>query len=73
MSGTPTGGQRAAKTNKKKHGRNFYKKIGQLGGKKSRGGGFACKKVGADGLTGAERARLAGSKGGQKRWEKVNA
>ncbi len=70
MSVTQTGGKRAAETNKKKHGKNFYKKIGQLGGKKSRGGGFASQKVGADGLTGRERAALAGSKGGQKRWSK---
>ena len=70
MSGASTGGQRAAETNKKKHGKNFYKKIGKIGGTKSRGGGFASQKVGADGLTGKERAALAGSKGGQKRWNK---
>lgn len=32
MSGTPIGGRKAAKTNRKKHGRDFYKKIGAKGG-----------------------------------------
>lgn len=39
--------------------------IGAKGGKISRGGGFKSEKIGADGLTGYERARIAGRKGGQ--------
>lgn len=41
MAGTVTGGKAAAKTNRAKYGRNFYRIIGARGGKKSRGGGFA--------------------------------
>lgn len=65
MPGVREGGLKAAKTNKQKYGADFYKRIGALGGLKSRGGGFASDKVGADGLTGQERARLAGAKGGK--------
>lgn len=64
MAGTIEGGRKAAATNKAKYGREFYAHIGSIGGKKSRGGGFASDKVGKDGLTGAERAREAGRKGG---------
>lgn len=45
--------------------REYYRNIGRMGGQKSRGGGFASEKVGNDGLTGQERARLAGAKGGK--------
>lgn len=38
--------------------------IGAKGGKLSTTGGFASDKVGADGLTGRQRARIAGAKGG---------
>ena len=41
-----------------------YKKMGRLGGKASGKGGFASTVIGKDGLTGAERARSAGSTGG---------
>lgn len=64
MSGTVKGGKKASITNKQKHGEDFYKRIGRKGGKKSSNGGFASSKVGLDGLTGLERARLAGRKGG---------
>ena len=64
MSGTVSGGKKAAQTNIKKHGKDFYRDIGRKGGKRSRGGGFASQKVGKDGLTGTERAKLAGHKGG---------
>jgi len=64
MAGTTEGGRKAAATNKAKYGRGFYAHIGSMGGKKSRSGGFASDKVGKDGLTGAERAREAGRKGG---------
>lgn len=57
MAGTTFGGGRAAKTNKKRHGSDFYARIGAMGGKKSRGGGFAANR---------DLARMAGAKGGRK-------
>lgn len=69
MSGTLEGSKKAQATMKAKYGEEgrilFFKRIGQKGGKKSTNGGFASTKVGADGLTGYERARLAGQKGGK--------
>lgn len=65
MSGTKEGGAKAAAQNKLKYGKDFYKKIGSKGGKLGVTGGFASDKVGADGLSGRERAKVAGSKGGQ--------
>lgn len=56
MAGTVEGGRRAALTNKKRYGKEFYVKIGTAGGKKSRGGGFAAN---------PELAREAGRKGGK--------
>lgn len=64
MSGTQLGGQLAAATNKRRYGETFYADIGKIGGKKGRTGGFASAKIGADGLTGRERAAIAGQKGG---------
>ena len=66
MPGTLAGGRKAAKTNKKRHGADFYARIGAMGGAKSTTGGFASTKVGEDGLTGPERAKLAGAIGGLK-------
>lgn len=63
--GNPDGGRKAAKTNFKKYGPDFYKIIGRMGGVKSTKGGFASEKPGKDGLTGRERARLAGQVGGK--------
>lgn len=57
MSGTNIGGVKAAATNKKKWGKDFYKRIGALGGQKSKGGGFAAN---------PELAREAGRRGGLK-------
>ncbi len=65
MAGTKTGGVKAATTNKTKYGTDFYAMIGAKGGKRGKTGGFASDKKGHDGLTGRERARLAGSKGGR--------
>ena len=65
MAGTKQGGMRAAQTNKTKYGTDFYASIGAKGGKRGKTGGFASAKKGADGLSGRERARLAGSKGGR--------
>lgn len=64
MSGSREGGRKAAATNKKKYGKDFYANIGRKGGKRGRAGGFASEKPGKDGLTGPERARIAGAKGG---------
>lgn len=64
MTGSILGGKKCAKTNRERHGEDFYSRIGKIGGTKSRGGGFASSKVGADGLTGLQRARIAGRKGG---------
>lgn len=65
MAGTKAGGLKAAATIKRIKGENFYKKIGGIGGRRSGTGGFASLVVGADGLTGPERARIVGSKGGR--------
>lgn len=56
MAGTKAGGQRAADTNRKRHGADFYARIGAVGGKKGRTGGFYANR---------ELAREAGAKGGR--------
>lgn len=45
MPGTKIGGQRAAATNKLKHGDDFYRKIGKAGGMVGRGHAFGHGKV----------------------------
>lgn len=40
MPGTRDGGLKAANTNMKRYGSDFYHNIGKLGGQKSTGGGF---------------------------------
>ncbi|MCL2371608.1 hypothetical protein FWC63_02605 [Candidatus Saccharibacteria bacterium] len=55
MAGNKVGGAKAAATNKSKHGADFYARIGAMGGKKGRTGGFAANR---------ELARVAGAKGG---------
>ena len=74
MTGTKAGGQKAARTNKKLYGDGFYARIGKRGGQNGHTGGFASDVVGKDGLTGYERARIAGAKGGKisHRTKKVN-
>lgn len=64
MAGTKEGGRKAKMTNLAKHGEDFYARIGRKGGKLGTTGGFASEAVGADGLTGPERAKKAGAKGG---------
>lgn len=66
MAGTVQGGIKARATNYERHGRDFYREIGRKGGSKSSSGGFASQKVGKDGLTGQQRAQIAGKKGGLK-------
>jgi general stress protein YciG len=56
MSGTPLGGQKAAATNKAKYGKDFYARIGQMGGKLGRTGGFYANR---------DLARKAGQVGGR--------
>jgi hypothetical protein len=41
MAGTAKGGRLAAEKNKKKHGADFYSRIGKLGGQRGHTGGFA--------------------------------
>lgn len=65
MAGTRIGGAKAAATNKAKYGDDFYSRIGHIGGAIGSTGGFASSKVGKDGLTGPERAKIAGRKGGK--------
>ena len=64
MAGTVPGGRAAAATNKKKYGADFYARIGAMGGKKGRTGGFYANR---------ELARVAGAKGGRisRRTKKV--
>ena len=64
MSGTREGGKKTAKTNKERYGKDYYRIMGKKGGQNSKNGGFASKKVGKDGLTGAERAKKVGAIGG---------
>lgn len=59
MAGTIEGGKRAAETNIKKYGEDFYKKIGAKGGANGNTGGFAA------GDAGRERARVYGAIGGR--------
>lgn len=56
MAGTIEGGRAAAATNKKRYGSEFYAKIGALGGKKGKTGGFYANRA---------LAREAGRKGGK--------
>jgi uncharacterized protein len=55
MPGTKEGGLKAAKKNVERHGKDFYARIGAVGGKKGHTGGFAANR---------ELAREAGRKGG---------
>lgn len=56
MAGSKAGGLKAAQTNKKLHGEDFYRMIGAKGGRNGHTGGFAAN---------PELARLAGAKGGR--------
>lgn len=65
MAGTKTGGAKAAATNRKKYGDNFYAEIGAKGGRNGHTGGFAAN---------PELAKIAGAKGGKisKRGPAIN-
>ena len=56
MAGTKAGGRKAASTNKKRYGKEFYARIGAKGGRNGTTGGFAANR---------ELARVAGAKGGR--------
>jgi uncharacterized protein len=56
MAGTKSGGQKAASTNKARHGSDFYARIGAKGGKVGTTGGFFANR---------DLARVAGAKGGR--------
>lgn len=56
MPGTKEGGVKAAKTNRLRHGDDFYSRLGKKGGGKRLNSGFTI-----NGL-----ARVAGAKGGSK-------
>lgn len=55
MSGNKAGSAKAVKVVKEKFGEDFFKRIGAIGGKKGRTGGFFANR---------ELARTAGRKGG---------
>ena len=57
---TAEGAKKALETIYKRHGKDYFKRVGSLGGSKSRGGGFGY------GEQGKRLAQIAGSKGGSK-------
>lgn len=57
VAGTKEGGAKVAATNKEKHGADYYKKIGAMGGAKKVAKGFACMSP--------EKRSAAGAKGGR--------
>lgn len=67
MAGTIAGGKAAAATNYKRHGKDFYKRIGAIGGRASRTGGFASIKLHTCNLLEGEHriAKCAGMIGGK--------
>lgn len=56
MSGTRAGGLKARDRSLERHGADFYKRIGSIGGKRGTTGGFYANR---------ELARIAGAKGGK--------
>jgi len=56
MAGTRAGGLKAAATNIKKYGKDFYRENGRKGGQNGHTGGFAANPA---------LARIAGAKGGR--------
>lgn len=60
MAGTSKGGKAAAKKNINRYGKDFYARIGAMGGRKGKTGGFAA------GEEGRARARRYGAIGGKR-------
>jgi general stress protein YciG len=56
MAGTKAGAKKAALTNKARHGKDFYARIGKKGGQNGTTGGFYANR---------DLARKAGAKGGK--------
>ncbi|MCL1929662.1 hypothetical protein FWF93_00830 [Candidatus Saccharibacteria bacterium] len=56
MSGTSAGAAKATATNLARHGKDFYARIGRMGGRNGHTGGFAANR---------ELAREAGRRGGR--------
>lgn len=69
MAGTVKGGKNAAKTNKERHGDNFYALIGAKGGRNGHTGGFAVNPQLARevGRIGGRRSTRLGVKNGETR------
>lgn len=71
MAGTKAGGIAARETNIKKHGADYYARIGAMGGKNSNTGGFAydgrtmAEKLLGRPKHGARLAKIAGARGGR--------
>lgn len=73
MVGTKAGGAKASLTNKKKHGDDFYRRIGSKGGQNGHTGGFAAnpelaKKAGAIGGARSKRGRAGEKKEKEYVW-----
>lgn len=63
MAGTKEGGKKAAKTNREKHGDNFYARIGAIGGKNGHTGGFKNRELASRaGRIGGMRSKRGPSK-----------
>lgn len=76
ISGTIAGGRKTRETNYKKHGKDFYKRIGAIGGRRGSTGGFYANRAlasiaGAMGGRVSKRGyKLVGEKDGQKIYRK---
>lgn len=60
MSGNPESAKKAAETMRQKYGADYFSKTGKKGGTAEHKlpGGFGSDKIGTDGLTGKERAKV---------------
>ena len=68
MSGTRLGGLKSRDKILKRYGKDHYINMGRKGGLKNNGHlGFGSLEIGKDGLTGRQRAKIAGRKGGLNR------
>ncbi len=77
MSGTKAGGLKAVATNKARHGEDFYRNIGRIGGQNGHTGGFAAnlalaRKAGKKGGSVSSRAGIKNGEGKYSRIKKLN-